>query len=98
MGALVTPISVALTCRVEEPSTASKADICIAAKSNSLTSRSAQRPERSLGDFEYDEERDRRRRDEIVRRRQVVAGHTDQPSRDERREATEHRHRDVVTD
>src|SRR5262245_16940254 len=31
MGALVTPISVALTCRVEEPSTASKADICGAA-------------------------------------------------------------------
>src|SRR5262249_25683080 len=31
MGALVTPISVALTCRVEEPSTASKADSCSAA-------------------------------------------------------------------
>src|SRR5262249_20430565 len=31
MGALVTPISVALTCRVEEPSTASKPDSCSAA-------------------------------------------------------------------
>src|SRR5262249_31247499 len=32
MGALVTPISVALTCRVEEPSTASKPDLRTAAR------------------------------------------------------------------
>ena len=59
---------------------------------------SAQRLERRLGDSEHDEERDRRRRDEIVGRCQVAAGDTDQPSRDEGREAAEHRHRDVVAD
>jgi hypothetical protein len=59
---------------------------------------STQRLERRLGDSEHDEECDRRRRDEIVRRCQVAAGHADQPSRDERREATEHRHRDVIAD
>src|SRR5262245_61681668 len=63
-----------------------------------LTSRSAQRPARLLGDSEHDEERDRRRRDEIVGWCQVAAGHTDQPSRDEGREPAEYRHRDVVTD
>src|SRR5262249_39022351 len=36
MGALVTPISLALTFRVEEPSTASKADKCTAAKKAAL--------------------------------------------------------------
>src|SRR5215471_12904518 len=59
---------------------------------------STQRLERRLGDSEHDEECDRRRRDEIVRRCQVAAGNTDQPSRDERSEAAEHRHRDVVAD
>src|SRR6516165_8717679 len=59
---------------------------------------STQRLERRLGDSEHDKERDRRRRNEIVRRCQVVAGNADQPSRDERSEAAEHRHRDVVAD
>ena len=59
---------------------------------------SAQRLERRLADSEHDQERDRRRRDEIVGRRQVAAGHADQPGRDEGREAAEHRHRDVVAD
>src|SRR6266702_8140894 len=75
-----------------------QADSCTAAKSNPLTSRSAQRPERRLGDSEHDEARDRRRRDEIVGWCQIAAGHTDQPSRDEGREPAEHRHRDVVSD
>src|SRR5262249_49414313 len=39
MGALVTPISVALTCRVEEPSTASKADLRTAAKRDAVRKR-----------------------------------------------------------
>src|SRR6516162_1057868 len=52
-----------------------------------LTIRSTQWLERRLGDSEHDEERDRSSRDEIVRRRQVAAGNTNQPSRDERREA-----------
>ena len=53
---------------------------------------------RRLGDSEHDEERDRRRRDEIVGRCQVAAGNTDQPSRDERGEAAEYCHGDVVAD
>jgi len=72
--------------------------VCLVPSADSCTGASTQRLERCLGDSEHDEERDRRRRDEIVRRCQVVAGHTDQPSRDEGREATEHRHRDVVAD
>ena len=52
----------------------------------------------TVGDSEHDEERDRRRRDEIVGRCQVAAGHTDQPSRDERGEAAEYCHGDVVAD
>ena len=62
------------------------------------TSGSTQRLKRCLGNSENDEERDRRGRDEIVRRRQVAAGHTDQPCRDEGREAAENRNRGVVAD
>src|SRR2546421_6190849 len=65
---------------------------------NSCTSGSTQRLKRCLGNSEHDEERDRRGRDEIVRRCQVAAGHTDQPRRDEGREAAENRHRGVVAD
>ena len=42
-----------------------KAGIRTATKKQSAYERSAQRPERRLGDSEHDEERDRRRRDEI---------------------------------
>src|SRR2546430_16583732 len=62
--------------------TVPQADSCTAAKSNPLTSRSAQRPERRLGDSEHDVQRNRRRRDELVGWFRSDAGHIDQPSGD----------------
>src|SRR5262245_12689355 len=51
MGALVAPISMALTCRVEEPSTASQPDSCAAANGLSMRSPSPASA-KSVADFD----------------------------------------------